>query len=558
MIAASLMSPLRWLLSTFAVVVAAVVSLSGCTDSGANCTSAADCEAGHICVSGGGILVRGGRCLPRGVLDGDVDDRPADVPSDASSLDADCTADSECGCRVDGRAQGVCSQGSPGPDAGCEPPESYQTDETRCDGLDNDCDGSVDEYCAAWAAFVGTDAAERFVDVVSVESGIYALGQTDGSPGRAKPGERDIVLAKYSTTGARKWLRVLGSSEDDFAWALAADGSGHVYLAGEAGGKVADESIDGESDILVAKYDAGGDRQWIGTYGSEKSDVARALTLDARGRPVVGGATRGEFYGHAIQGVNDAFVLRLSETGRVEGAKMLQTDQSEFVLGLAAGAGAKGADAVYASGRTNGDLGGETNSGGADAFLAKFGAGGTRKWVRLLGSSNADYGYAVTTSDIERAGSTVSTIYVAGRAGGSFGGAELTGETDGFLAKFDDTGNRSRVRFVGGADDRNDGDEVVYGLGSKKGSVYLAGRMAGEVFGAPAIGNGDAMAAALEGEAEAWQFGRLYGSAAPDVAFAVAPSAAGGFVLVGMTGGSVFDHSHRGKTDAMLLYVPAP
>jgi len=39
---------------------------------------------------------------------------------------------------------GVCVDGGLGPD-GCEPPDAYEDPEVTCDGLDNDCDGRVDE-----------------------------------------------------------------------------------------------------------------------------------------------------------------------------------------------------------------------------------------------------------------------------------------------------------------------------------------------------------------------------------------------------------------------------
>ena len=53
---------------------------------------------------------------------------------------------------------------------------------------------------------------------------------------------------------------------------------------------------------------------------------------------------------------------------------------------------------VYLTGFTDGNLGGETNSGGTDAFLAKYNASGTLQWTRLLGNATLTYSYAVAVA----------------------------------------------------------------------------------------------------------------------------------------------------------------
>ncbi len=65
-----------------------------------------------------------------------------------NGVDDDCdgVVDEGCPCAYRQKPRGVCGSATIGASNGeCRRPETYQDDETRCDGLDNDCDGKVDE-----------------------------------------------------------------------------------------------------------------------------------------------------------------------------------------------------------------------------------------------------------------------------------------------------------------------------------------------------------------------------------------------------------------------------
>jgi len=118
---------------------------------------------------------------------------------------------------------------------------------------------------------------------------------------------------------------------------------------------------------------------------------------------------------------------------------------------------------VYITGYTNGNLDGETNTGGRDAFIAKYDSSGVKEWTRLLGTSLDDSGagIAVDSSD---------NIYITGYTYGNLDGRINSGSSDAFIAKYDSAGNKKWVRMMGtaGAD-----DSAGIAIDSR-GNIYMA------------------------------------------------------------------------------------
>jgi hypothetical protein len=105
-----------------------------------------------------------------------------------------------------------------------------------------------------------------------------------------------------------------------------------------------------------------------------------------------------------------------------------------------------------------------------DAFLVKYTSAGVAQWAHSIGGNNSDYAYGLSA---DASGNT----YMAGVFLNSItiGSTELTANgtlyTDGFVAKFDNTGNAQWAKKIGA-----EGSDGAYGVtNDADGNAYVVG-----------------------------------------------------------------------------------
>ena len=297
--------------------------------------------------------------------------------------------------------------------------------------------GIVIDPTVAWATYYGgTDLDYAQALAVDDAGCIYMTGYTQSLAGIATTGAYSTTLAspyaasfvaKFNPDGLLRWGTyfispaigtgaVTGDGE-----AIAADHSGHVWMAGQH-----NEPSTG-AFIMLARFDSTGTMQWDTTYGGYGTGGTGAganvggLVIDAAGNVYVAGGS--------------------SAIGGIASSGAFQTIMA----------------------------------GSEDAFLTKFNSAGVIQWSTYYGGVNQDYASALS---LDKFGSLYmcGSTYSAGMSTpGSYLATPYSTSQSGFMVKFDTLGHRKWGTYY----DESTTGSIDFGLGSvcndAAGNIYVAG-----------------------------------------------------------------------------------
>ncbi|MBI2967951.1 MAG: SBBP repeat-containing protein, partial [Bacteroidetes bacterium] len=200
----------------------------------------------------------------------------------------------------------------------------------------------------------------------------YFYGTVDFDPGAgvatrtANTSFADIYFAKYDNNGNYTWAAsVFASSDNDYGYGIAVDGTGNVYITGyfssapadfDPGAGVANLSPAGAEDIFIAKYDAGGNYLWAKRVGGTFSDKAFSIAIDDSSNTYISG-----YFNGTVDFDPDAGTANL------------------------------------------------VSAGWEDIYFAKYNAGGNYVWAAKVGGSSNDYGQSIVVDATPEI-----NIYIAG------------------------------------------------------------------------------------------------------------------------------------------------
>jgi len=196
------------------------------------------------------------------------------------------------------------------------------------------------------------------------------------------------------------WHTFLGGDGDDYGYAIAVDGTGNVYVAGDSDatwGSPKRAYTASDSDAFAAKLDNSGTLLWHTFLGGDGDDYGSAIAVDGTGNVYVSGnsnATWGSPKRAYTASSMDAFAAKLSSDGTLLWNTFLGGDGYDPGFGIAV----DGIGNVYMASWSDAAWGTPVRpyTLDHDAFAAKLAnSDGDLIWHTFLGGNGWDYGLAI-------------------------------------------------------------------------------------------------------------------------------------------------------------------
>jgi uncharacterized delta-60 repeat protein len=270
---------------------------------------------------------------------------------------------------------------------------------------------------------------------------VYVTGYSTGSGTGS-----DYATIKYNSDGDTIWVQRYNGpgNNNDWAYSLAVDGQGNVYVTGYSTGS-------GTSyDYATIKYNSAGVEQWVQRYNGPGNDydVANAIAVDGQGNVYVTGISRGSttFYDYATIKYNSAGVEQWVQRYNGPG----NDDDAAYSLAV------DGQGNVYVTGNSFG------SGTWFDYATIKYNSAGVEQWVaRYNGPGNS--GDEALSLAVDGQGN----VYVTGSSYGSGTSGDYA------TIKYNSDGDTIWVRRYDGPGNSDDG---AYSLAvDGQGNVYVTG-----------------------------------------------------------------------------------
>lgn len=169
-----------------------------------------------------------------------------------------------------------------------------------------------------WTFQLGTAGHDYATGAATDGAGnVLVVGHTDGAlDGQPNAGGLDVFVLKLDGNGVKLWTRLLGTASGETGAGVATDGAGSALVAGGTQGALDGQASAGGTDLFVAKYDGNGTKLWTRQLGSADHDRANAVAADGAGNAFVAGDTAGALDGRVSAGLDDLFVAKYQSDGR--------------------------------------------------------------------------------------------------------------------------------------------------------------------------------------------------------------------------------------------------
>ena len=281
----------------------------------------------------------------------------------------------------------------------------------------------------------------------------------------ANAGYGDIYVVKVNASGSVVWAKRAGQTGSDYAYGVAADKQGNVYVVGAYynnaitfGATTLTNS--GGADAYVVKYNSSGTVVWAKKAGGIYSESANGVSVDTTGNVIITGQYESPSIGfgsytlnNSYPGVFEVFVSKYNSSGTALWA--IGSIGASYDFGLDITTDLAGNSFVVGSFQSNSiNVGGNTvynasTAGTEDIFVMKVSTAGVVTWMNSFGGPAYEGGAKVASDNS-------GNVFITGNFGGPNINLSTTtlvnynaGTNDIFVAKLNTNGVVQWAKQIG-------------------------------------------------------------------------------------------------------------